>query len=209
MRIELVLSAGTDVTCNWYNIPPSTPTVTPNQPQGAITVHKFLCQGKSVNAYNWESDCVAESASVGFSLKSADGRPIAVGSTDSKGVLRFTGLANGAYSLDETTGDWCHAEADRVDSAGNVLVHNGGNTDVYIYNCSLKQVGTLPSTGTGPAATAGAADFDADKLWQLMLAALATLGIALATRHQLKRVALRSTDTPDEALRATGEEVSS
>jgi hypothetical protein len=65
--------------------------------------------------------------------------------------VTFTGLANGAYGLKETTGDWCKAEADHVDASGNVLVVNGGNTNVYIYNCGPKNVHTLPSTGTGGA----------------------------------------------------------
>jgi hypothetical protein len=193
MRIELELPAGTDVSCNWYNIPPTTPTVTPNQPQGSITVHKFLCQGKAVSAYNWDVDCAAETVPVSFSLKTSDGRPIAVGSTDANGILKYTGLANGAYTLDETSGDWCHAEADRVDSGGNVLISNGGNTDVYIYNCSLKSVGTLPSTGTGQTGAAPAAGFDEERLWQLALAALATIGIALLLRRGLQQAAIQST----------------
>lgn len=200
MRIELDLPSSTDVACNWYNIPPAPPSVTPAEGQGSITVHKFLCQGKSVSAYNWDADCSAESAPIGFSLKTADGRPIAVGATNGSGVLKFTNLANGAYSLDETSGDWCHAEADRVDLGGNVLVNNGGNTDVYIYNCSLKQVGTLPSTGTGvPSASTAGAEFDSDRLWQLLLAAVATLGIALVVRHRLQRAAVRAGLLPDEA----------
>jgi hypothetical protein len=211
MRVELDLPAGTDVACNWYNIPPSTPTVTPNQPQGSITVRKFLCQDKSVNAYNWDADCTTESDPIGFSLKTADGRPIAVGTTDGNGVLTYANLANGAYSLDETSGDWCHAEADRVDSAGNVLVADGSNTDVYIYNCSLKNVGTLPSTGTGPAGpSAGGADFDASKLWQLVLAASATLGIALVMRHHLQRAAMQSSEMAEDPARPLpGEEPAS
>jgi len=173
-------------------------------------VHKFLCQGKSVNAYNWDVDCAAETAPIGFSLKTADGRPIAVGTTNGSGILKYTNLSNGAYSLDETTGDWCHAEGDRVDSAGNVLVANGGNTDVYIYNCSLKNVGTLPSTGTGPAApSAGGASFGIDKIWQLVLAASVTLGLALAVRLQLQRAALQSSEQTREEMSGTvsGDEV--
>jgi len=199
MRVLLDLPAATDVTCNWYNIPPATTTVTPGQGQGSVTVHKFLCQGKSVNAYNWDADCTPETTPIGFSLKTSDDRPIAVGATNASGILKFTGLANGAYHLDETTGDWCHAEADRVDSAGNVLVANGGNTDVYIYNCSVKQVGALPSTGTGANAQGSGSTFDGDKVWQLLLAAGITLAIAFAVRHRLQRAALHTTplvDTP-------------
>jgi hypothetical protein len=201
MRIDLELPSGTDATCAWYNIPPGTPTVTPGQNSGSIVVHKFLCQGKSINQYNWESDCVAESAPIAFSLKTATGQPIAVGTTDSNGVLSFTNLANGAYNLDETSGDWCHAEADRVDSAGNVLIQNGGANNVYIYNCSLQNVDNLPSTGTGQAGPVTRADFDQGKLWQLLFGAMATLGIALVVRHGLHQAVVQSSEVVEEPAR--------
>lgn len=192
MRIELTLPGGVDVDCNWYNLPPGQPTVIPGQTSGSITVHKFLCQGKAIVAYNWDTDCKPQTTPAGFSLQSADGRPIAVGSTDSSGIVQYTRLTNGAYRLDETTGNWCHAEADRVDTAGNVLVANGGNTDVFIYNCSVRQVGRLPSTGAGPERVTPAAGFDHDKRWQLALAAVATLGLALAARYWLQHAALHA-----------------
>ncbi|MCA9858863.1 MAG: hypothetical protein KC438_04035, partial [Thermomicrobiales bacterium] len=113
----------------------------------------------------------------------------AVGTTNAQGQLVFSDLAVGAYNLDETTGDWCHAEADRVDSAGNVLVAESGNNDVFIYNCSLQSVADLPSTGTGAQAGATPARFGEERIWQLVLAAMATLGIALLLRHRLEREA--------------------
>jgi hypothetical protein len=192
MRIDFELPSGTEVDCAWYNIPPGTPTVTPGENTGSIVVRKFLCQGKSINQYNWDQDCVAESAPIGFSLATATGQPIAVGATNSDGVLTFTNLANGAYNLDETTGDWCHAEADRVDSAGNVLVQNGAENSVYIYNCSLQNVDDLPSTGTGETGVVARADLDRNQLWQLLFAAIATLGIALLVRHGLHQAAIQS-----------------
>ncbi|MEZ4530764.1 MAG: prealbumin-like fold domain-containing protein [Thermomicrobiales bacterium] len=202
MSVVLELPGGVDVDCAWYNIPPGSPTVTPGQNSGSITVHKFLCQGKSISQYNWETDCVAESAPVGFSLATASGAPIAVGSTNASGVLTFTHLANGAYNLDETTGDWCHAEADRVDSAGNVLVQSGGENHVYIYNCSLQSVDNLPSTGTGQTGVASRVPFDDDKAWQLLFAAIATLGIALVVRHGLHQAAVQHREATDDAARS-------
>ena len=151
MRIEIQLDPGAHVACNWFNIPPSprTPTPTPGDQGGSITVHKLLCTGKSRSEYNWERDCQPDTGGAGFKLETAGGAPVATGSANPQGILTFTGLKNGAYSLDETTGDWCYAEADRVDAGGNVLVSNGGNTDVFIYNCSTSRVRTLPSTGVG------------------------------------------------------------
>jgi hypothetical protein len=178
--------------------------VTPGENSGSIVVRKFLCQGKSINQYNWGTDCAAESAPVGFSLSTSTGQPIAVGSTNSSGMLTFTNLANGAYNLDETTGDWCHAEADRVDSAGNVLVHNGGENNVYIYNCSLQNVDDLPSTGTGQTGVVARADFERGQLWQLLFAAIATLGIALLVRHGLHQAVVQSASFSDEPPPSAG-----
>ncbi len=206
MRIDFDLAAGTEVECAWYNVPPGIPTVTPGENSGSIVVRKFLCQGKSINQYNWDKDCVAETAPVGFSLATSTGQPIAVGSTNSSGMLTFTNLANGAYNLDETTGDWCHAEADRVDSAGNVLVQNGRENSIYIYNCSLQNVDDLPSTGTGQTGVVARADFERGQIWQLLFAAIATLGIALLVRHGLHQAVVQSARIGDEPTPSTGSE---
>ncbi len=190
MRIRLALPGGVDISCAWYNVPPGRSPVTPGQASGSITVHKFLCQGKAIASYNWETDCPAQATAAGFSLKTADGRPIAVGTIDAQGMLTFSQLANGAYQLNETTGNWCHAEADRVDSAGNVLVSGGTNTDVFIYNCSVKQVDSLPSTGTGAVGPTAAVSSDGDWLGELALAAGATLALALVARNRLQHAAI-------------------
>jgi len=97
MRIRLALPGGVDISCAWYNVPPGRSPVTPGQASGSITVHKFLCQGKAIASYNWETDCPAQATAAGFSLKTADGRPIAVGTIDAQGMLTFAQLANGAY----------------------------------------------------------------------------------------------------------------
>lgn len=203
MSIDLDLPGAVDVNCRWYNIPPGAPTVTPGQKSGSIVVHKLLCQGKSIAQYNWDTDCVAESAPVAFSLATASGSPIAIGTTNSSGILTFTNLVNGAYDLKETSGDWCHAEADRVDSAGNLIVENDGENNVYIYNCSLQNVDNLPSTGTGADQTGQVTrvPFDGDKLWQLLFGALATLGIALLVRHGLHQAAMQSSAVNEDSAR--------
>ena len=207
MSIVLELPGDVDVECAWYNIPPGAPAVIPGETSGSITVHKFLCQGKSINQYNWDSDCVAEKAPIAFSLKTTAGLPIAVGTTNGAGILTFTNLANGAYNLDETSGDWCHAEADRVDSAGNVLVQNGGENNVYVYNCSLQNVDNLPSTGSGATGSDAPAGFGNDRIWQLVFGAMATLGIALLVRHGLQQAVVNSTDANEESLgRLRGDE---
>ena len=122
--------------------------------EGSITVVKFLCQGKSDNKYDWEDDCESYGAGAEFELTRISNGAVTEGATAANGKLVFANLADGAYALDETSGDWCHAEADHVDASGNVKVIDGGNTNVYIYNCD-KPVDRLPSTGIGPAGQPG------------------------------------------------------
>ena len=156
LRIKFKLPAGANVVCDWYNVPPAAPTPTPTpkpapSANGSITVQKFLCQGKATNAYNWSKDCTNYGAGADFTADRNLRRRTWTGSTDANGQLVFGGLANSTYSLEETNGSWCHAEADNVDASGNVKVQNAGATTVYIYNCTKKNVTVLPSTGVGPA----------------------------------------------------------
>lgn len=146
LRINLSLGSGDAVTCAWYNVPPGKPAPTEG---GSITIFKYLCQGKSANDYDWFNDCQLWGDGADFALLDARGNTLATGTTDNAGKLVFSGLKDGSYGLDETSGDWCHAEADRVDSRGAVIVADQGNTDVFIFNCSAKRVSTLPATGTG------------------------------------------------------------
>lgn len=161
LRVKLTLPQGADIVCFWYNVPPAkatptptpgpTPTPTPgNATGGSVTVVKFLCQGKANDAYTWAKDCTNYGAGAEFALSTLGGKAAGAGTTDADGKLTFSKLANGAYALDETSGNWCHAEADHVDANGNVLVQNGGPTTVSVYNCGKKNVNVLPNTGTGP-----------------------------------------------------------
>jgi uncharacterized protein YraI len=189
MRIKLNLPIGGEVHCNWYNIPRRTVVPVPTPPsggQGSITVHKFLCSGKPINQYDWDNDCLNQTSPEGFALESLAGTRLATGTTNANGILIFAGLANGTYSLDETTGDWCHAEADFVDAAGNVIVKNSGNTDVFIYNCGARQVGTLPVTGSGDTALSNGAT----NLMAPAAGALATMIVMLLLMAGRRRQAL-------------------
>ena len=163
LRINFKLPAGAAVVCDWYNVPPAppAPTVTATataapapSAKGSIVVEKFFCQGKSSNAYNWSRDCTNYGAGADFTLSAISGGATSSGSTGAGGELTFASLANATYSLEETNGSWCHAEADHVDASGNLKVLNGGKTTVYIYNCTKKTAITLPSTGVGPAPSA-------------------------------------------------------
>lgn len=150
LKINVKIPAGTEIDCDWYNVPPA------KQPagSGSITVIKALCQGNKDNKYDWANDCTPYGAGADFALTSVSKGTTTSGSTGSNSKLVFANLANGAYALAETNGNWCHAEADLVDASGNVKVVNGQNTNVYIYNCN-KNVTTLPATGVGPVPAGG------------------------------------------------------
>jgi hypothetical protein len=151
LKINVKIPAGTEIDCDWYNVPPA------KQPAGtgSITVIASLCQGNKDNKYDWQKECDPFGAGLDFSLTSVSKGTTTSGATGSNSKLVFSGLADGTYALQETNGDWCHAEADLVDASGNVKVANGGNTNVYIYNCN-KAVSTLPATGVGPVSGGGA-----------------------------------------------------
>ncbi|MFL5760920.1 MAG: collagen binding domain-containing protein [Thermomicrobiales bacterium] len=144
LGVKVNIGAGKEVTCDWYNVPE------PTGPTGSIKVHAFLCSGQTDNKYNWSQDCTSYGAGAAFDLLTAAGAKVVNGTTNGDGIILFYSLSDGAWGLKETTGNWCHAEADQVDASGNVLVASGGNTDVFIYNCGKKAVTTLPGTGAGP-----------------------------------------------------------
>jgi hypothetical protein len=166
MRIRFTLPEDANVICDWYNIPRAQPTATPAPTGGSITVIKRLCTDPVDEIENFQEECEFYGSGAEFRLTSVSTGNAKTGATGSNSQLVFSGLANGAYALKETSGDWCRAQADHVDASGNVLVQNGGNTNVYIYNCGKKNVTTLPGTGTG----------DGGSTWQISwwLAALAT-----------------------------------
>lgn len=153
------------ITCDWYVVPitPATQpaqqtpapqqTVQPQQPvgpSGSITVREFLCGKDASQIKDWERQCKAGQSGSAYTLTSSDKAITKTGTPDSTGVLVFNGLPDGFYALKQGTGQWCHATADRVDSKSRVIVQDGKNTDVFLYQCTA--VKELPSTGSGAAA---------------------------------------------------------
>ena len=180
LRINFTLPAGANVICDWYNVPKGQ---APAPSGGSITVIVRLCTEKLADIENLQNECSLYSAGAGFQLTSVNSGSALSGKTGSDGRLVFKGLSDGAYSLKETTGDWCKAEADHVDAKGNVLVQNGGNSTVYIYNCGGKAINTLPATGI--AATGQGGSTFPFLGWVLALLAAILLTGALAVRPRL------------------------
>jgi hypothetical protein len=147
-----------------------------------VTVILRSCVKQASEIDNFVSECGAYGAGVSFTLTSKQDGTAHTVKTGNDSTSKFAGLADGAYSLEQVSGDWCKAQAEHVDSSGNVLVQNGGNTNVYIYNCGVKEINTLPATGTGPAGTSG----NLPSWWIAALLGLATVisvGLRRATRR--------------------------
>lgn len=158
------------ISCDWFVVPitpatqpptqapatltPLTPQPTqtpqPSGPTGSITVREFLCGKDASQIKDWERECKAGPSGSAYTLTSSDNAINKTGTPDNTGVLVFNGLPDGFYALKQQTGQWCHATADRVDSQSRVIVANGKNTDVFLYQCTT--VTALPSTGSGAAA---------------------------------------------------------
>ena len=190
---------GESISCDWYAVesapPAPTPapgvtpaSVTPQGPTGSITVREYLCEKSKESIKDWERECTAGTSNATFTLKATNGSLEQHGSTNSSGVLVFKGLADGHYALNQDEGSWCRATADRVDSQSRVIVSNGGNTDVVLYQCD--QVSQLPNTGSGTPVSRsnGGGKFSAMVVVSIVLAITAAgLGVYTFVRSRRPR----------------------
>lgn len=141
---------GESIACSWFaaRAPETRPAAGPT---GSITIREYLCEDARADIRNWDTECAAGRSGSSFTLTSSDGDLARDGTPDGTGVFVFSGLADGFYALEQNDGMWCRAVADRVDRDSRVIVQDGGNTDVVLYQCSA--VDGLPATGTGPGGT--------------------------------------------------------
>ncbi|MGC4108109.1 MAG: hypothetical protein QM753_17435 [Thermomicrobiales bacterium] len=126
---------------------PAQPTSTPVGATGSITVREYLCAKDKSAITDWERECTPGSSGGTFLLTNSQLGVRTEGTTAQNGVLVFAKLKDGHYDLKLESGAWCRATADRVDSESRVIVADGTNTDVVIYQCNATT--SLPSTGTG------------------------------------------------------------
>jgi len=107
---------------------------------GAIVVYARTCDVTSPGAdVAWFDACQAPATHETFQLARLDGESsIDVGTqpVDASGVCRFGQLPPGTYRLEQTNGDWCHAESNSVDDQGNVVVEAAGVATVWIFHCT-------------------------------------------------------------------------
>ncbi len=140
---------GDSISCDWYALQ-SNPSANPEPdgPSGSITVREYLCGEDQSAITEWEQECDAGSTGATYTLASTTGAITLSAPTDADGVTVFSALPDGFYTLEQSEGIWCKARAERVDSQSRVIVEDGQNTDVFLYQCT--DVTQLPSTGTGP-----------------------------------------------------------
>jgi hypothetical protein len=135
---------GEHIGCSWFV---TSPAEQPSGNSGTITVREYICASDKSDITDWEKDCGPGATGSAYTLNSGDGTISTEGTPNDSGVLVFDDLPDGFYNLKQSSGTWCRATAEHVDSSSRVIVNDGGNTDVYLYHCG--DVTSLPSTGTG------------------------------------------------------------
>jgi prealbumin domain-containing protein len=107
---------------------------------GAIAVAGFACQVSSAQpGFDWFGQCQPPAAGMAFDLFDTAGSsttPVASGTTNNSGRIRFPNLPPGTYKLSPNGSNWCHAESDSVDAQGNVVVKAGADSNVWIFTCA-------------------------------------------------------------------------
>src|SRR5699024_9496220 len=134
---------GEQLSCSWFLAPTPKQPEKPAGPSGSIPVREFLCEKDRGDIEDWERDCTPGTTGSAFTLTSSDGEIERNATPDDKGVLVFDELPDGYYDLKQDDGMWCKAAAERVDSRSRVIVQDGNNTDVFLYECN--QVANLPT----------------------------------------------------------------
>ena len=181
---------GERVTCDWYAV--EARQSVPAGATGSITVREYLCPGDRATGMDWETACAPGASGASFTITPSGTSTGVEGTPDDRGVHVFTMLADGFYELAQNEGTWCRAVADRVDSRSRVIVREGGNTDVVLYQCS--GVARLPTTGTGPGGTVTASEeSDVEPLTMIALGltgvAVSIVVLILVKSRQRRRIA--------------------
>ncbi len=137
--------------CSWFVTAKPQPQPQQAGPTGSITIREMLCEGDRATIVDWERECQPGSSGVSFTITSSGGAVTQTLTPNDQGVAVFTGLPNEYYEVKQSEGAWCRARAERVDAQSRVIVANGGNTDLFLYQCNQKL--GLPNTGSGPMAS--------------------------------------------------------
>ena len=138
---------GESIACSWFTVKHEGGTG--GGDTGSITVREYLCDKDRAQISDWDAECTPGSTGTTFTVANTSNGDAKTGTPNKDGVVVFSGLPDGHYTLTQGTGIWCRAVADRVDNQSRVIVQGGGNTDVVLYQCNA--IDNLPVTGTGAA----------------------------------------------------------
>jgi hypothetical protein len=111
---------------------------------GAIIAEARMCAiPEAQQDFDWFGQCAAPATDMTFTLYSESGgtTPLATMTTNAQGRAHFGNLAPGVYQLVPEGTIWCHAESDRVDAAGNVLVEADLESHVWSFVCGAPAAG--------------------------------------------------------------------
>jgi hypothetical protein len=120
------------------------PTAVPEQ-TGTLRVVAMSCQTRPADGADWKAVCTTAVDGALFDLEGLDG-PFAQWHRDLKadaaGTAALDRLPAARYQLVQLNDDWCRAESDRVDAAGDVVIEGGNTTTVWVFNCATTAVGS-------------------------------------------------------------------
>jgi hypothetical protein len=173
--IDVELAEGDELVCQWYNAPEK------SWDGGDLTIIKYWCTGYVVSADNCELG-----SGVKFVVTSTGGGSPLLTQTGGDGRVTLTGLAAGSYGVTEKDYEWCKAISSSVDAEGNIVIAEGQETVLTVYNCNADHgkkdppVKKFPNTGAGDFQSAGDDDFIL--LGSLAAIAQAMMAIALRMR---------------------------
>jgi hypothetical protein len=123
-RIGVTLVPGETLECDWYNVPEE-------QAGGQVTITKYSCSGSSVIV----AQCQIFPDGVTISLVPAgdSGEPIEL-TTGEDGTA--TAAVEGTYTVQELPDTACLIDSDAFDQEGNLVVNEGDEVEVLVYNCA-------------------------------------------------------------------------
>jgi hypothetical protein len=101
-------------------------------PRGSLAVHVFDCPSAGSAA----DQCSPHSQGIEVLLTNAAGESVTSGTTNSEGTFEIDSLAEGAYWIELSEGDWCRAEASSVNDEGLIVVDASSTTQVNIFLCN-------------------------------------------------------------------------
>ena len=172
--IDVELAKGDDLVCQWYNAPEKTWS------GGDLTIYKYWCTGNVVS-----TDTCELGSGVKFVVTATGGGSPILTQTGGGGYVDITGLAAGSYTVTEKDYQWCKAVSSKVDGAGNIVIEDGQETILTVYNCTpgkgkTPPVKEFPNTGAGD--SHGSGQDDVILLGSLIVLAQVMMLVALRSK---------------------------